>query len=36
MDLNLSPRAKVGLSYVGQGGEGMHQNGVMATLNVKF
>jgi outer membrane autotransporter protein len=36
MDLKVSDRVKVGLSYQGQLGDGVHQNGVMANLNVKF
>jgi outer membrane autotransporter protein len=35
-DLHLTTRVKAGLSYTGQLGDGVHQNGVMAALNVTF
>lgn len=35
-DLNLTTRVKAGLSYTGQLGDGVHQNGVMAALKVAF
>jgi outer membrane autotransporter protein len=36
LDLKVTDRVKVGLSYQGQLGDGVRQNGVMANLNVKF
>jgi outer membrane autotransporter protein len=36
LDLKVNDRVKVGLSYQGQLGDGVHQNGVMANVNVRF
>jgi outer membrane autotransporter protein len=36
VDLNLTTRMKLGVSYTGQLGDGVRQNGVMATLNLEF